>query len=283
MPTRVSLALRCGSRVASHGLSLAAVLFLEAPMPEPVQAQVLVLDGDAAVSLSPSTPASQGNINMVWRGVDHANQVWWWYRIDGDSRETRLPPPDSQTSTTNTAEWLWSNVDGRGFDFELELAVYDCNVSAVSCGVQDDVMALVLIRRLINKTGSETEFALFEYVDLDVDGSPGDTAKVQLGPVDDIYLIRDGAREVTWATTPGSNVQAAAYPLLRNELDDTGVDDLTLDLDGLPFGPGDVTLAGEILAFPPNGATYSFQTTFLVRGPLFTDGFESGTTAAWSP
>lgn len=259
-------------------------LFLWTTLPDaPARSQILLIDGDAVVAISPSTTTAQGNINMVWRGIDHANQLWWWYRIDGDSRETRLPPPDSQSSTANTAELLWTNVDGRGFDFELELAVYDCNISAASCGVQDDVMAFVVIRRLINKSGSELGCALFEYVDLDVNGAPGDTATVQVGLGDDIYRIEDGPREVTWATFPGSNVQAADYPLLRAELDDTGVDDLTMDLHGLPYGPGDVTLAAEILAAPPNGSTYSFQTTLLVRGPLFADGFESGDTAAWTP
>ncbi len=188
-------------------------------------------------------------------GQDHMYQTWWWFRIAGDTEETAMPAPDSETYSGNTAVFTWTDVLTRGFDAHMVVTVSDDGNAAGS---------LMVDLTISNTTGSALAMDWFAYTDFDLAGSSISDTAVLINANDHIQIFKDG----TVVDYQGVGVQAyevMSYPVLLDSLNDTSVTNLSNT--GLPFGPDDFTGGFQWSTTIPSGAAETFQEMISVQGP----------------
>ena len=211
-------------------------------------------------------------------GTDHQFATWWWYRVEGDAAETRMPPPDTEIYLINAALLEWSDVDGRG--------LFSASVTAVIVS-QPPGSVLYHTFTVGNISGANLDLSVFSYLDMDMDGSgAGDTAAAG-GPFS--IEITEASTALYQGAGPGPDAyRVDAWPLVRDALNDGVVDDFANT--GLPFGPGDFTAGFQWNRVIPSGVTQLFHTANCVNTTaepcdigdlIFDDGFETGDTSNW--
>lgn len=157
---------------------------------------------------------------------DHAFQTWWWYRVEGDTREH---------SFANASGWDWSS-PGKG-RIEYTTDDFFAVMSFQVTGIADGYGVLTQTLTVINTSNSTKTFNLFNYNDVDLAGTAaGDSATLN-SP--NVIRITDSASPwvAFYEGTDAFGVDSFAN--LRGEFADNGVDNL--NSNGLPFGPGDFT------------------------------------------
>ena len=190
-------------------------------------------DGAASFTWLGGTPVF-GVVDFSVDGgaTDNMSETWWFYRVSGDSSETVLPAPDSQSYVGNTATFGWTDVDARGlFSAAMVGRVIDDGGSSGRVALQ---------LTITNISGASLELEIFSYADFGLGGSAGDDSATLLNDPD--YMsITDGGSAVTaeFRCLGADELQVTSFPTLRSSLLDASVDDL--DGTGLPFGPGDWT------------------------------------------
>lgn len=208
-------------------------------------------------------------------GSDHQFSNWWWYRVAGDTAETIMPPPDTESYNGSIAILTWNNVDGRNlFSVSLEVQLFGLTQAA----------ALLQTFVVTNLSASNLSLQVFSYTDMDMDTSPAnDSAILGLPRRIDIVDLTPASHEGVAA----DGYRVDTFPNVRNALNDTLVDNFANT--GLPFAPGDYTGGfqwGWVLA---PGAEHFFYVVTCVNTtcipfigpPFFADGFETGNTANW--
>lgn len=157
---------------------------------------------------------------------NHAFQTWWWYRVEGDTRER---------SFANASGWDWSNAGQGRLEYTTDdfFAVMNFQVT----GIADGYGVLTQTLTILNTSNSTKTYNLFNYNDIDLGGTAGGDSATLNSP----NVIR-----VTDASTPwvafyeGTDAYGVdSFANLRAELADDGVDNMASN--GLPFGPGDFT------------------------------------------
>ena len=167
----------------------------------------------------------------------------WWYRVEGDTREYPLPPPDSEELGAADYRASWGNLDGKNFSLTLEEHVFDHE--GPSGGFWSNLWA--------TNNGTSRSLALFHYLDADAAGTAANDYGVPLtyGPYVEQTEVGGSSVVRYRATLPFSafNTQVwremALFPGLRNRLNDAVVDDFATFPSPLPVGPGDVSAACE--------------------------------------
>jgi hypothetical protein len=245
----------------------------------PAEAQGTVTHGALQFEFLSDMAGAGGNANLVWQGVDQLHHLWWWYRVDGDSSETRFPEPDSQQYTGEIARLEWTNVDGRGFDALLDIIVTDCAV--VSCFYPGEVATVLHYLIVQNTGGSLLDISVFAHVDPDLGGTSGGDLIFLTGESQNSRLtVMEGPSSLVFANSDSDAYQAAPFQLIRNELDDGDVDNL--NNSGVPSGPNDLTLAEQFdFHIDPDTSEQAFM-PIGINNAIFIDGFESGDTSRWN-
>ncbi len=190
---------------------------------------------DQAVSLTYSASHWGTGPGADLTGVDATGdavyQLGIWYRAEGDTEEHPLPAPDTESYTGGAVDAVWNNLDGKGFAVEERTTVIDGE------GPSGCFLTYVSVR---NDNSTDKHFTTFQYLDPDLASSATGDSATSVGPR--FVEFTDGASRLAYRAGAGtSHYQVAAYPALRNLLNDTSVTDL--NDTGLPFGPGDVTVA----------------------------------------
>ncbi len=203
---------------------------------------------DGIVTLNYTTPIDiiTGTLDVTVDGTSHFWAIRFFYRVDGDLQEFDLGASTSESYVGNVATLTWTDVDTRGLlDIEVTMTVTDL-------GGGDG--ALAVSSELTNISGGDITADFFVYVDADLDGSFGNDSAVLVGP---------GQIEVTDVTVWNFNAstsdafQVDVFPVIRGLLDDGGLTDL--DDSGLPFGPGDISMAFQWAdRVVPNGGSLVF-------------------------
>lgn len=187
-------------------------------------------DGNALFRLNSST--THGSSDFRPEGgtsTDHWFQNWWWYRVEGDTRETNFTwPPTNQNYTGNTATLGGADASGR-FNWELTIVLTD--------GGSAGQASLAQTMRVTNLTNQALNLAVFSYLDADVGGTAGTDSAQLVGNMD--MEIRDGNNFVRYQGPGADAYQVTSFATLRGGLTDSDIDNF--NNSGLPFGPGDFT------------------------------------------
>ncbi len=206
--------------------------------------QGVITDGDARFEFNNST--TPGSADFQPDGTtDHLFQNWWWWRVEGENMETPAQwLPEDQSYVGNRAELADWDTKGR-FSWRLILELHD--------GANPGQASILESFTVTNLTNENLSINIYNYLDADVGGSFGGDSAVLMGdPTGRTMEITDvGGDFVQFHEHGASAYQVTAFPLLRNELNDGGVDNL--DNSGLPFGPGDFTGAYQwTMVIPPH-------------------------------
>ncbi len=206
-------------------------------------------------------------------GTDHEFARWFWYRVAGDTAETIMPPPDSESYSGDTATLTWSDVDGRGL-FDAQMFFF------VSVSGSGGFLGTALT--VTNISGSNLDLTVFPYADMDVDGSAGGDSAIRFSPD---TVIASETSEAWLSASPGIGYRVEAWPAVRDALNDNALDDFTGT--GTPFGPGDFTAGFQQRRVLAPGQTYFYSLSTCVNSvcfgaTIFLDGFETGDTSNWS-
>ena len=212
---------------------------------------------DQAVSLS--YPAIHWGTTVPFAdlaGVDATgDQVYAagvWYRAEGDTREHPMPAPDTETYSNGTITSVWNDLDGKGFSVMETTWVFDRE------GPSGGFVSVFSVKNL---EASARSFTLFHFLDADLAGTAtGDTGGLL---VPGFLKFAEGGSKLTYRFEPGPAVhyQVASGAALPNALNASGLTDLADT--GLPFGPGDATVATEFgpTLVPGGGAYYLIVAT----------------------
>lgn len=172
---------------------------------------------------------------------DQLFQQWWWYRVNGvNTREFALSNRTANVAAGNVLTLDFN--EPEGFTARVVYTLTDGADAPAAANLAIDVT-------ITNTSQSTLSIALFGYIDLDLEGSPGDGAA----------LLEPGRIEVTDQSTQfrgqflGVNSDAyevVTFSALRTALADSDVDNL--GNVGLPFAPADFTAAQQWnLTLPP--------------------------------
>lgn len=190
-------------------------------------------------------------------GIDHAYQSWWWYRMEGDTREYALndsgggatqniSPPNRLIMTQNYASFR-SNVDWE----------------VVSTGSATGFLRSTLT--ITNTSSSRITINLFNYLDIDLNNTASDDSAFQTAPNQVRIVDSTGPYIASYEASGAGFRQFGSFPDVRDALTNNSVDDL---VGGLPFGPGNFTGAFQwSITVDPGFSRSVIATVSLVPGP----------------
>jgi len=200
------------------------------------------------------TQTSGSLTDFTLDGVDNLFSNWWYFRVSGDSAETKFPAPDTGSYVGDTATLNWNDVEARGL-FSASLRHQVAQPAA-----QTGTLSTRLV--ITNISGASLDIDLFAYMDFDAGASAGnDEASLVVDP-EHINIIDNGAAAPTntsnYKAGGAAEFQVGAWPAIRNLLTDAAVDDF--DGSGLPFGPADFTAGHQwtTVTIPVDG-TYTIE------------------------
>ncbi|MGH7133963.1 MAG: MYXO-CTERM sorting domain-containing protein [Phycisphaerales bacterium] len=202
--------------------------------------------GDSPTSITAAAGPTANLRSTGAAGTNHMFEMWWWYRIAGDTREFNLG--NAASSVTIGSSILRMTFNQPNFSAVLQYQV-------VSTGADTGFLRSTL--SITNTSGAPISISLFNYTDLDVNNTAGGDSAVQLGS--NFMRVSDPATTYTLAYSGvGADAyQVAAFATVRGLLTNNVVDNL--NNTGLPFGPGDFTGAfqfgGPNAAGAPGGIT----------------------------
>jgi hypothetical protein len=157
---------------------------------------------------------------------NHAFQTWWWYRVEGDTRER---------SFANASGWDWTTPGQGRIEYTTDdfFAVMSFQVT----GIADGYGVLTQTLTVLNTSNTTKTFNLFNYNDVDLGGTAGGDSATLNSP--NVIRITDAG--TGWvAFYEGTDAYGVdSFANLRAEFADNGIDNL--NSNGLPFGPGDFT------------------------------------------
>lgn len=277
------------------GFTLVSCCVLSAPIF--AQTGGTISAGDVQFVRTPSsfdaTPAADfiGLTSNLLR--DHLYEHGWWFRVIGDSAETRLGVPDSEIYAGNVSTITWNDVAGRGlFSAEEYSAVWDPG----SVGVGDGGYLMSSLT-VTNLSPGPLTMNVFHLADIDLDGAPLDSAALVEYP----FLIQVSDPGGNFAHyVPGPQnwnqthylVRPFGVTSVREMLNDGNLTDF--DDTGLPFAAGDIGIGLQRRTFTtPPGYTSNVIFTLAVDSTLwcgefyeglgiFCDGLETADSRYWS-
>lgn len=189
------------------------MVFTQGPL-STLQTEAAIVDAEFRVA-GPASP-------------NHAVKYWWFYRLQGETREYPLRDDGSNyqvflsPSAQNT---YWPNVDGKGFWMALRSEIYSTNVSS----------GYVVNRMTIwNRTNAPMTAEVFLFVDLDACAATTTNTAV-IGS--DVHTVTDSCGRVFQVHAPHANHTEAGDPaMLRASLCDGAITTLADNLGTLPAG-----------------------------------------------
>jgi hypothetical protein len=197
-----------------------------------------ITDGGVTFAFTSFAQGNNNTSNANFTGAsptsDHLFETWWFFRVNGDTRETAFSatPTSEDYSLGNYGSIAWDNVAGRNlFDAQLNLAVIDP-------GTGGNLFQEMVITALANVT-----LSIFHYADFEVAGSAGGDTATLVSTSPNIQInVGDGAASVPWIGYGANAYKVTPYGTgnprsVLVDMTDNGVDNL--NNTGLPFAAGD--------------------------------------------
>jgi len=233
-------------------LWMMAVMVSLAIAPAAVQATDLtVSDGDSSINVDPHS--DDGFDTWTVDGTDHMYQQWFWFRLDseggGEVSLDEVPLLHHETHSTDTIHLTY------GVDAENITATAD-----ILYVLEDGANGSSRVSEWVTLSGTGIEendtFHWFEYTDLDLDGSSGDSAE-RTGP--GVIVQTDSPFSVTVESdVVPTHWEIDVYSDLVDALDDG--DPTTLADATSPFGPADATHAFQwSIPLTPGNAFFQYH------------------------
>jgi hypothetical protein len=169
-------------------------------------------------------------------------QNWWYYRVLGDTHEYPFGTyarsaggqiAGSSNYSGNVATYNWTDSDASSAT--RFTATY---VTTLNHGAQTGTATLSQSMQISNPGVNALTITLFNYADLDVNGSNPNDTDVATGGINAITDV-DGPWQVVHSAVGASAYQVSTFSTIRNFLLDGNINNL--NDTGLPFGPGDYT------------------------------------------
>lgn len=204
-----------------------------------VAAPVTLQDGNATVQIDPESHA--GMSDWTINGVDHLDQQWFWYSVDGQAEK----PIDQLTyggaDLSGTDAVALSYVDAGVFELEVE---YDLNGGAAGTNSQSSIRESLTVTNL---SDAPLSIEIFQYNDLNLGGGQqNDVLQTQtIPPYVSLVTAADAdvaAEEVVVGAPAPSFTQVALASALLAQLNDANFENLDGTTSG---GPGDYAWAWQ--------------------------------------
>ena len=186
----------------------------------PLSADINLSSGDSDLFLA--TSSNFGSWDWVFEsgGNDQSYFHWLYYRLDNDSQEFKFPVPDIET-VDNSGEFAtitWNDVDGRGL-FSAIWKIYLIDTPGNTSRIETEL-------EIININAVNIELNIFEYTDLDLDGTTQNETIDWVTP----YVIRQDDESNNTFVEIGAqgynNWEVGNYLELKNRMEDGNIDDL---------------------------------------------------------
>lgn len=175
-------------------------------------------------------------------GTNHMFQQWFWYRAGADGFERSIdtiPFVGAQLTDTNPftdprPDTLSGLFREQRFDLETNFTLRGSADGTVASDITEQI-------RITNTTAAALPFTFFQYVDLDLNGTPQDTvAQILNGNTAQQSEGQIVASESVVTPQP-SALEVNFFPVTLNSLNDGALTNLN-NVAG-PLGPGDLTWA----------------------------------------
>lgn len=158
-------------------------------------------------------------------GTDNLFQNWWWFRVDGQTRETAFFNQVGATVVAgNTATQNWN------FGQFTAALTYTVTDTGTASGRVDEVLVITN-----TSTAGPLILNLMNYTDYDLNGTSGTDNAVLLGG--STIRVTDGVNADFEGIGANVGYRVGAFSSTRLGLSDALVDNAANT--GLPFGPGD--------------------------------------------
>jgi hypothetical protein len=211
-------------------------------------------------------------------GPDHVNEQWWWFRLQGDTRETPFHAGMagfSQSYNANSAVLTFNQTGLFNAEMSYIILNYVPGFDPGTSEVQSQV-------RIANTSGAPLTLSVFNYHDFDVFGSGGDSAVMQLPTMrisDAGVLSHQGIYRANGASLYRAGVSGVTELGLFN----ANVDNFAND--GLPFAAGNFSGGFQWNLTIPTDEIATLSATFaivavpepssmlLIGGSLVTSGW----------
>jgi hypothetical protein len=167
--------------------------------------------------------------------TDHLFENWWFYRVSGDSSETRFHsalPNFSQVNGGDTLTYRFQDAAGR---FNATLIYQITGQGGGNAFVTQNMT-------IQNLTAAPLEINLFHYADLDLAGTfNNDSVTGGFSGLDGELIITDGGTTGYFSAVAPTAFQVTGYPVLLSLLFDAAV--TNLNNTGSPTSNFDFTAA----------------------------------------
>jgi hypothetical protein len=249
----------------SRILAWKVVLVLGLAMSSPLSAAAIgsVTAGDVTFGYTGSfstTPGNPGNVQFKTSNTaaDVAFQSWWFYRVSGATQESAFANPDLELYSGSVGRLGWYDPTGAGlFGSVLSFEVLDPGTGG----------NLFQNMRIFNTSGASLTIDVFQYLDFDINGTPG-SDRVSLGSNPDGILInqREGGQTLPMVGYGANAYQVSTYSQLRTNLTNNGVNNLTNG--GITNAAGDWTVGFQWSVTIAAGSYQDFMTQIASNAPL---------------
>lgn len=181
-------------------------------------------------------------------------QNWWWYRVQGDTRERPFgiytdgtrDITGSSSFGGNTFTMNWTATEGGN-------PLFTAQWTATLFGNPDPGIATFTYSfQVTNTSGGQLTFNLFNYLDLDVPANSG--TNTATGDATSMTVVGT-THFASWNNGGADNFQVTGFATVRGLLANALVDDM--NNTGLPFGPGDWTGAVQWVRTLNDGESFT--------------------------
>jgi hypothetical protein len=219
------------------------------------EAQIVTLVNNN--SLAQINTASQaGMFRWTIDNQNVLNQQWFWYRAASQTREFSIDTISAPSITTPNANTLYTRYNNGAYGVEIDYLLTGFSPGSGKSDVQESIT-------ITNATASPLEFHFFQYSDFNFSQPPGGDT-ILLGK--NLHGLWNEASQTgqdqfgnpigvteTVVAPGGQHGEAAFYNATLIKLNDANPD--TLNDNGGPVGPGDVTWALEWDFIIPAGSS----------------------------
>lgn len=211
-----------------RGVLLAISLAVAAPF-----ATAAITDGTSSFDFTQASlggAGTDGQSNLIHNAQDQAFQIWWWIRGPGDAAELAFPTVTSEVEAGNVNTLTWGS---------LGTAAGPVAATSVFTLTSSGNVTNLSIELTLDYTGTDpVTYDVFLYADLDLNGTAGSDSGTGDG---NGVIVTEGANAFLLTLAGANAFQVSSFASLRTSLNDGSV--TNLNNSGLPFGPGDFTVA----------------------------------------
>jgi len=182
-------------------------------------------------------------------GVNHAASTWWWVRVDGiDGRENAVFQPTA----------VVTNPAGNQIRIEYAYTQFSLVLQFSVSGFDFGFGSLQQFATIRNRSNNALTFNLFNYVDVNVEGTPNNDVAAVTGP--NTVEFTDAFTTATYEASNALQVDASGnvLGLLTNGI----VNNLTGGL--LAGGPADLEIASQFQFTLQRNGVQSVSTTLTI-------------------